>query len=237
MNKGLIRSNLTEFEGDIAAVQQTGIPYIFGESNTYFNHGVPDISDAGGAAIWIADYTLFAATIGIGQMFFHEGIGYKYNLIQPVTLTVNVDNGTPLNPAQPAHVQAPYYGGLVINEFLGTSPNRQIVELNFSSEATLSGFALYSNGNLQRAVLINHDPLLSSQGGTRPSLSVSLSSLGTKNVTLKTLVVPFADVQTGLTWGGQSFDNAVASGTLHTTSQSTSQPIVVSSTSIVLVQF
>lgn len=30
MNKALIRSNLTEFGGDIAAVAETGIPYIFG---------------------------------------------------------------------------------------------------------------------------------------------------------------------------------------------------------------
>jgi hypothetical protein len=39
------------------------------------------VSDAGGAALWLADYTLFGATIGIGQMFFHEGIGFKYNLV------------------------------------------------------------------------------------------------------------------------------------------------------------
>jgi len=225
------------FNGDIAAVKATGVPYIFGETNTYFNHGVPKISDAGGAAVWLADYTLFGVTIGIGQMFFHEGVGYKYNLIQPVQLVRNVDDATTLNPPVPAHVQSSYYGALVVNEFLGTQTDREVVEINFSTEPTISGFAMYTGGNLSRVVILNHDPFLSTQTGTRPSVSVSLSSLGTKNVTLKKLAIQFADIETGLTWGGQSFDGGVPSGSVQTTTQSTSQPIVVDSTSAVLVQF
>ena len=68
------------------------------ETNSYFNHGVPcelnfeagfhylqrtitAVSDTGGAAVWVVDYTLFAGTLGIANMFFHEGIGFKYNLV------------------------------------------------------------------------------------------------------------------------------------------------------------
>jgi len=238
MDKNLIRKNLTEFEGDISAVKQTGIPYYFGETNTYFNHGVPKISDAGGAALWLADYTLFGATIGIEKMFFHEGVGYKYNLIQPVTLTVNPDDGTPLNPSIPAHVQSSYYGALAVTEFLGsTTSARSIVEIDFSSSTTVSGFALYTSGTIQRILLLNHQPFLSSSGGTRPSQSISLSSVGTKNISVKRLSIPFADVETGLKWGGQSFDGGVASGSSSVGSQSTSSPVVVSASEVVLVEF
>lgn len=52
------------------------------ETNTYFNHGVPKVSDAGGAALWLADYSLFGAVSGIEKLYFHEGIGYKYNLVR-----------------------------------------------------------------------------------------------------------------------------------------------------------
>jgi len=240
MDKNLIRKNLTGFEGDIAAVKQTGIPYYFGETNTYFNHGVPKISDAGGAAVWLADYTLFGATIGIEKMYFHEGIGYKYNLIQPASLPRNVDDATTLNPPAPPHVQSSYYGALAVNEFLGTTSSRHIVEIDFSSTPTLSGYASYSSstGAIQHIILLNHQPFLSSSSGARPSVSVSLSSaLGTKNISVKRLSIPFADVETGLKWAGQSFDSGVASGSVQVQMQSTSAPVVVSATEIVLVQF
>jgi hypothetical protein len=53
---------------------------MFRETNSYFNHGDPDVSDAGGAALWLTDYALFGATLGIKRMYFHEGVGYKYSL-------------------------------------------------------------------------------------------------------------------------------------------------------------
>src|ERR1700753_704945 len=53
----------------------------FSETNSYAGHGFPNVSDAGGAALWIVDYSLFGATLGIEKMFFHEGVGYKYNLV------------------------------------------------------------------------------------------------------------------------------------------------------------
>jgi hypothetical protein len=54
---------------------------------------------------------------------------------------------------------------------------------------------------------------------------------------VKRLSIPFADVETGLKWAGQSFDSGVASGSVQVQMQSTSAPVVVSATEIVLVQF
>ena len=33
-------------------------------------------------ALWVIDYVLFGATIGISEAFFHEGVGYKYNFVR-----------------------------------------------------------------------------------------------------------------------------------------------------------
>ena len=44
-------------------------------------HGVPGISNTAGMALWATDYALQAATLGIDELFFHEGIGYKYNFV------------------------------------------------------------------------------------------------------------------------------------------------------------
>lgn len=51
------------------------------ETNSFFNHGAPNASDVAGAALWALDYTLFAGVSGIKRMHFHEGIGYKYNMV------------------------------------------------------------------------------------------------------------------------------------------------------------
>lgn len=33
------------------------------------------------AALWAIDYVLSSAKVGVEQVFFHDGIGYKYNLV------------------------------------------------------------------------------------------------------------------------------------------------------------
>jgi len=250
MNKTSIRHNISVFENDIAAVKAKGLPYYFGETNTYFNHGVPKVSDAGGAALWLADYALFGATVGIEKMYFHEGVGYKYNLIQPVALDRSVDDATPISPPVPAHVQSPYYGALAVTEFLGTSSTRKVVEITFD-EFYLSGYALYGKGDkLSKVILFNHEPYLSdgsNPSGVRPSYLISLQDIGAVSlrgglfgkgkVSIKRLEIPHADVQTGLTWAGQSFDQAVAKGKTVVEKQSVKQPVVVQATEVVLVEF
>jgi len=249
MNKTAIRHNITVFENDIAAVHAQGLPYYFGETNTYFNHGVPKVSDAGGAALWLADYVLFGATAGIEKMYFHEGIGYKYNLIQPVTIDRSVDDATPINPPLPPHVQSPYYGALAVTEFIGTSPTRKVVEIPFK-EFALSGYALYGkNDKLSKVILFNHEPYLKdgSDPKVRPSYTISLEDIGAvqlrggvfggDKVSIKRLEIPYADVQTGLTWAGQSWDQAAAKGKKVVVKQSVKKPVVIQATEVVLIEF
>lgn len=81
MTKATIRSNLSSFSPDIIATQKKGLGYVFGETNSYSCHGAPGVSNTAGAAIWALDYMLFAPQIGISRIHFHQGIGYKYNLV------------------------------------------------------------------------------------------------------------------------------------------------------------
>ena len=52
------------------------------ETNSVACHGAPGVSNSAGSALWAIDYTLRAATRGIRQAFFHQGIGYKYNFVR-----------------------------------------------------------------------------------------------------------------------------------------------------------
>jgi hypothetical protein len=82
MSKANVRANLGPFAPDMAAVQQQGLTYILGETNSYACHGAPGVSNTAGAALWGLDYALFAAQLGITRLYFHQGIGYKYNFVR-----------------------------------------------------------------------------------------------------------------------------------------------------------
>lgn len=52
------------------------------ETNSIACHGAPGVSNTAGAALWVVDYALQAATLGISEAYFHEGVGYKYNFVR-----------------------------------------------------------------------------------------------------------------------------------------------------------
>jgi len=243
MSKAFVRGNVSAFVPDIQATVSRGHKFIFGETNSYFNHGVPDVSDAAGAAVWLTDYSLFAATLGVANLYFHEGIGYKYNLIQPVTLTKSTEDGSPLNPPVAPHIQAPYYGAIVIAEFLGTNSNRTVSELDISSSSTISGYALYgSNQALEKVLLIDSQAFLTTSAGSRPSTAIAFkfsASHSPVNMTVKRLAIGHADDKTGLKWGGQSYETSsgLASGKVSTTTISVSSGVTISATEVVLISF
>ncbi|GBE78909.1 predicted protein [Sparassis crispa] len=212
MNKTSIRGNLTVFEDDIAATYAKGLTYVIGETNSVACHGAPGVSNTAGAALWVIDDTLFASTISIRELYFHEGIGYKYNFIQPVTLNYSTIDGTPLDPPAPPHIQPAYYGALVIGTFVGTSGSSKIVELDVPN-ANVSGYAAFEAGRLARVVFVNLQAWITNSTGTRPSvhidLNFALNGVATSPpdvANARRLVIQHADDTQNLTWAGQSYE-------------------------------
>ena len=78
-NKAYIRGNLSSFVPSVVDARKAGIPFVLGETNTFFGHGQPGVSDAAAAALWFIDYSLQAASIGVSGLYFHQGIGYNYS--------------------------------------------------------------------------------------------------------------------------------------------------------------
>ncbi|KAI0027404.1 hypothetical protein K488DRAFT_61654 [Vararia minispora EC-137] len=234
MTKSAIRSNLTFFNSDIAAVQAVGLPYVLGETNSYSCHGAPGVSDTAGAALWALDYLLYATQIGIERVYFHEGIGYKYNFIQPVTLTRSIRDGTPLASPLPPHIQPAYYAAVIVAEAIGTSGRTSVAELNTGNATQVSAYAFYEGSALRRALFIN---LHAYAGGTRGFAHFSLN--GTGQMTVKRLSVPLANATAGVTWGGQTYEtsDAKVSGALKVQHVPVSGGVDVHDTEVVLLSF
>ncbi|KDR82276.1 hypothetical protein GALMADRAFT_58958 [Galerina marginata CBS 339.88] len=241
MTKSTIRSNLTVFNPDIAATRAKGLDYVLGETNSYACHGAPGVSNTAGAAIWALDYVLFAPQIGISRVFLHQGVGYKYSMIQPVALTRSPLDGTTLATPLPAHIQPQYHAALIIAEAIGRSGNTRAIELSVDDSRT-SAYAFYNGKKLARVLLINSDAFLTTTTTPRTSTQISLGITGSgapKKMTVKRLSIPFADSTSGLTWGGQTYEtsNGKVSGTLKTTTVDVSAGVSIQQTEVILLTF
>ncbi|TFK35368.1 glycoside hydrolase family 79 protein [Crucibulum laeve] len=240
MTKSTIRGNLTTFKPDITATRAKGLDYVLGETNSYSCHGAPGVSNAAGAAIWGLDYLLFATQIGISKVFFHEGIGYKYNAIQPATLTRSITDGSTLSPPLAPHVQPLYYAAVIAAEAIGNSGNTHSVELALN-DTSISGYGFYEGTKLVRAVLINSKAFLKADTSARTTTHINLKFTGTAptKATVKRLAIGRADDTSGVKWGGQTYETSDgrASGAITTQSISVADGVDISETEVIMLSF
>jgi len=241
MTKATIRSNLSTFMPDIAASHEKGLDYVLGETNSYSCHGAPGVSNTAGAALWTLDYLLFATQLNISRVFFHDGIGFKYNLIQPIALTRSTLDGSALSTPLPAHIQPQYYAAIIAAEAIGNCGNTRVVELNIT-DTTISGYAFYQCNQLTKVILINSLAFFTTTTTPRSSTHVNLSFVsGTVPLVMdvKRLLVPHADDTSGLTWGGQTYETSDArvGGTLQTDTVNVKDGVDIKATEVVMLTF
>lgn len=239
MSKASIRGNLTAFADDITTVKQMGLTYVLGETNSFSCHGAPGVSNTAGAALWGLDYALLAGKLGITRVYFHQGIGYKYNFIQPTTLTNSILDGSKLVQSLPPHIQPLYYAAIIAAQLIGSSGSSTIVELTVNN-AQISGYAVFERNALARAVFINLNAYAT---GTRNSVHLTLSFSGNgkkpTSMVVKRLFIPTADATQGVTWGGQTYETAdgKVAGVLSTLTIPVSQGVDIYDTEAVLLTF
>ncbi|KAF4963182.1 hypothetical protein FSARC_8760 [Fusarium sarcochroum] len=200
MNKLSVRANMSTRAGGIRAVRSVGLRYSLaeGETNSYANHGQPGLSNTVEGAVWMADWMLHGASLGIERMHFHHGVGFRYNAIQP---TSESDDG--LNISHP-HVLPSYHAFLVVNEAIGKSGNSYIAEIP-TSNLTLTAYGVWEKKQLSRLVVLNTQVYLGE--GEKPSINVNLAGPGVgRPATIKLLLSTKTTAHNNVTWAGQNFE-------------------------------
>ncbi|EEB91400.1 hypothetical protein MPER_10243 [Moniliophthora perniciosa FA553] len=214
MDKGTIKSNLTMFYEDTVQTRRLGLSYVLGETNSYSCHGAPNVSNTAGAALWSLTYSLAAACVGIERVHLHQGIGYKYNFIQPVALDRSILDGSSLPSPILPHVQPGYYAGIIAAEVIGRSLEpKKIVELEVDNQH-VAGFAVYDSSRLSKAVFVNLKAYIPNEGSDHKRGSVKADlHFGegkkyavSRNAEIKRLRIGSAGDTSGLTWGGQTYE-------------------------------
>ncbi|TFK27758.1 hypothetical protein FA15DRAFT_585766 [Coprinopsis marcescibilis] len=244
MTKATIRGNISFHNPDIAATKARGLEYVLGETNSFACHGAPGVSNVAGAALWTLDYLLYASHAGIDRIFFHQGIGFKYNFVQPATLYRDPVNANPLPTPLAPHVQPQYYAAIIAAEAIGPSGNTRIVELSVN-DPRIAGYAFYEGQTLVRAVFIESTAFFkqASAPGTRRSAHIDLrfpnASLPPRTMSVKRLSVSYSDETSGLTWGGISYEtsDALPSGAPTRETIEVSNGFNIQATEVVMLSF
>ncbi|KAF7517705.1 hypothetical protein G7054_g13717 [Neopestalotiopsis clavispora] len=205
VNKTSIRTELDYYDDSVQLAADANYTFVLGETGSFTSHGQQGVSNSAAAALWLVDYSLHAAVVGISGLFFHQGVGYNYSAFEPIDhIGVNI---TDYNEDATHHTMPEYYGYLVVAEAIGSTQDAYINEIEIDSSVALSAFEIYEDDKLARIVLINSDPWTELSTGDRHDLTVELPQLSDYDgVRYKLLEFDSLSVTSGLTWGGQTFE-------------------------------
>ncbi|OGE50947.1 hypothetical protein PENARI_c015G10875 [Penicillium arizonense] len=85
------------WESEIAAGKSVGADFHIGVAGSAACHGKDGVSNTMAALLWEIDYALYAATVGVDRIFFHNGVGdFYYSMWEPVA--VNSSSLAHINP-------------------------------------------------------------------------------------------------------------------------------------------
>jgi len=194
MDKTSVRHNMSQKISSIDAAHSAGMTYVLGETNSFANHGVPGVSNTAEAAIWGIDHLLYSASIGVDSLHFHNGVGYRYNVIQPIA---GADDGT--NTTSRPHILPLYHAFLVVNEAIGRTSDSFVAELQ-TANTTLTAYGIWEYGMLRRVVILNSNVYIPGSATTvRSSFNVKFSNWSAGNyATVKRLYTPATTASHGL---------------------------------------
>ncbi|KAK4672308.1 hypothetical protein QC763_101970 [Podospora pseudopauciseta] len=200
-------------------------PPIFGETNSLYNQGRPGLSNTFGAALWVVDFNLYAASKGFKRVHMHQGTNYRYASWQPIETNVTSIGTKP-----------PYYGNIATAAALGRHEKVEVVSipLTWHREAA---YAIYHGGILSRVVVVNmrgYNTTVDGEGlvplpnppkrgsveysfqlgglGKRAGVDVGVTVGYRQKVKVQRLRANGSDAVTGISWDGWSYNYELDQG-------------------------
>ncbi|KKA16216.1 hypothetical protein T310_10203 [Rasamsonia emersonii CBS 393.64] len=183
---------------EIAAAESLGLPFHMGETGTAGCHGKDGVSNTLGALLREIDYALYATTLGMRRLFFHNGGGgvFYYSMWEPVAL----------NASSPAHVNPTYYSMLFLADLTSDLPTPRVHRLRHLDTYDLAHYAIYNDQTFTKLVILNthlYNDTRSTAAASRPEKFVNVSPVLGQRVQIRRLTGPSSVAKTGVTWKGQ----------------------------------
>ncbi|HLV97563.1 MAG TPA: glycosyl hydrolase family 79 C-terminal domain-containing protein [Ktedonobacterales bacterium] len=121
----------------ISLAKTAHVPLDITESNSFSNGGKPGVSNTLAAVLWLSDYLLEAASLGVGQADLHNGPGNTYDVID--------DNGAPT---------VLYYALLLVHTMIN---HARLLISSLQTKLNLTAYASADSSGAMRVVLINKE--------------------------------------------------------------------------------
>lgn len=202
MNHTRIARQLSQYSAPVSYLKtnQPNVRLHLAEDNSNtFSKDNADVLGVFGSTLWLADYMLFASTLGIARHNIQQSTGFSYSSWR----AVNYDG-------KAAAVLPPWYAHPFVADVLGNTNDVRIADLKLGRDL-FSAYGIYNagTGKIQKIVLINLKDYATSHG-TRPSQTVTLNVNNANynnNVRVEKLTAPDARTQDAskITWKGTSW--------------------------------
>ncbi|KAJ6261646.1 Beta-glucuronidase [Drechslerella dactyloides] len=159
--------NISNYVGQIAAAESVGAQFSIGETNTVSCVGRPGVSDTFAAALWLVDYALLAASLGIGRVYFHATPRASYSPILPVTYPTITGNYS-------AGVLPLAYGAYFVSEILSFDGTLKVMPISGGNDTDYSSYSIWDEKNkLQKIVVLNLEIYNTTVGSSNPATEES----------------------------------------------------------------
>lgn len=204
MNHTSITTNLASHIQRAQNLTSLHHPYVLGEMNSIAKQGRNGETNVFGDALWLVDFSLWAAEHNIRRLHFHQGTDYRYGSWQPVPTR---------DGSAPPSTNPPYYGQVMVAKALGSSRDTRIKNIPLAGD-TNAAYAVFDADRLVRLVVLNMQAFNATSAGGRPKRgyrfqvpgSDSDGGAGALRASVERLTAAGSDAETGITLGGVSYD-------------------------------
>ncbi|KAJ5741509.1 hypothetical protein N7533_010918 [Penicillium manginii] len=169
--------------------------YTLGEMNSIAGQGRNGETNVFGDALWMVDFSLWAAANNIKRLHLHQGLNYRYASWQPI-----------LSKGEAPATRPPYYGQIMVAAALGHAENSRVVNIPLKKD-TEAAYGIYDGEKLSKIVVVNMKAFNETTSSGRPSRKYQFQVPGRNHhVKVERMIAPGSDSTSGVTFAGISYD-------------------------------
>ncbi|KAF3918215.1 hypothetical protein ABW20_dc0107571 [Dactylellina cionopaga] len=167
LHDSLYNNLISYYIPQVAAAESAGAQFAIGESNTVSCVGRTGVSDTLAAALWLVDYVLLGASIGIRRIYFHATNKASYSPILPTPYSTSTGNYS-------AGVLPLAYGAYFVSEILSFNDTLLVTPIEGGNDTDYSSYTIWDETNkLRKIVVINLEMYNTTSGITNDATADS----------------------------------------------------------------
>ena len=217
MNHTAVVNSINKHVKYANALADVPADYILGEHNSLYGGGAAGTCNVFGAALWVLEISLNAASTGIiKREHFHQSVGAAYSAWSPVQ-----------SGSTPPQTFPPYYGKLAAATFLADSANIEVKIIPLGGDPDVdSGYGAYVGRQLERIALLNLREYDSNSTTPRGKQEYTVTVQPFQAWIVQRLTAAGAHDVTGVTYNGYAYEYSSLGKAVRVKGTSTNEVVI-----------